>query len=88
MEEVPVDKNILEVSTSKIRICYNKKRIKEGTDKMKLMACQEHVELAMEMIIDEKEVAPNIEILTKDQDLSTVCEFCQNEAKYSVSNQQ
>ncbi|MED1560747.1 CxxH/CxxC protein [Alkalihalobacillus alcalophilus] len=55
---------------------------------MKLMACQEHVELAMEMIIDEKEVAPNIEILTKDQDLSTVCEFCQNEAKYSVSNQQ
>ncbi|WP_412459210.1 CxxH/CxxC protein [Alkalihalobacillus trypoxylicola] len=52
---------------------------------MKHIACSEHVELAMEMIIDEEETAPNIEILTNQHDLSTDCEFCQNPAKYIVS---
>ncbi|GAF67184.1 hypothetical protein BTS2_4094 [Bacillus sp. TS-2] len=61
------------------------KRERREEQMMKHIACSEHVELAMEMIIDEEETAPNIEILTKEHDLSTDCEFCQNPAKYIVS---
>lgn len=47
--------------------------------------CLEHVELAMEIIIDEKETAPIINQLTEDEQLSTTCAFCKNNAIYSIS---
>ncbi|UOE94111.1 CxxH/CxxC protein [Alkalihalobacillus sp. LMS39] len=49
---------------------------------MKFTTCLEHVEIAMEQIIDECEVAPTIE---KIEELSTNCAFCNEDAMYIVS---
>lgn len=52
---------------------------------MNLPCCLEHVELALDIIVDECEVAPvinNVDNLEKEK----TCEFCQNEATYVVSN--
>ncbi|NEU30592.1 CxxH/CxxC protein [bacterium LRH843] len=47
-------------------------------------ACMEHIELALDMIVDEEEVAPIIDELTEENKLSTLCSFCKNKANYSV----
>ncbi len=54
-------------------------------DKKMIKCCEEHIELALDIVVDEHEVAP---ILTKieDANLSTTCEFCQNKAVYVVGN--
>jgi CxxH/CxxC protein (TIGR04129 family) len=51
-----------------------------------IKACEEHVELAIDVIVDEEEVAPEINLLTENEKLSTTCEYCQKEAIYVVSN--
>ncbi|MED4353972.1 CxxH/CxxC protein [Schinkia azotoformans] len=50
-----------------------------------IKCCKEHVELALDIIVDEYEVAPTIEKV-EGNDLSTTCEYCQNIAVYVVSN--
>lgn len=47
-------------------------------------ACKEHVELAMDHIIDELETAPIIEVVEKEAQLSTTCSFCEQVALYKV----
>ncbi|TDQ38390.1 CxxH/CxxC protein [Aureibacillus halotolerans] len=47
--------------------------------------CQEHVELALDIIVDEYETAPAIEQRGTDEE-RMVCEFCQETAQYVVSN--
>ncbi|WP_456272899.1 CxxH/CxxC protein [Bacillus sp. AK031] len=51
-----------------------------------IYCCTEHVELAMDIIVDEYEVAPKLEQLTGNEDLSTNCEYCENKAEYIVAN--
>lgn len=51
---------------------------------MNLPCCLEHVELALDIIVDECEVAPVINNV--DNSERKTCEFCQNEATYVVSN--
>jgi CxxH/CxxC protein (TIGR04129 family) len=51
-----------------------------------IKACDEHIELAIDIMVDEKELAPEINLLTDDEKLSTTCEFCQKNAIYIVSN--
>lgn len=51
-----------------------------------IYCCVEHVELAMDIIVDEYEVAPKLEQLTEEQNLSTTCEYCNNQAVYIVGN--
>ncbi|WP_245308284.1 CxxH/CxxC protein [Halalkalibacter urbisdiaboli] len=48
-------------------------------------ACEEHIELAMDIIIDEHEAAPIIEKYTEEKSLSTVCSFCEKPAIYHIS---
>ncbi|GHH98091.1 CxxH/CxxC protein [Neobacillus kokaensis] len=50
-----------------------------------IYCCEEHVELGLDVVVDEYETFP---VLTKiDVDnLSTSCEFCQNRAVYLVAN--
>jgi CxxH/CxxC protein (TIGR04129 family) len=50
-----------------------------------IYCCEEHVDLALDTIVDEYETFP---VLTKiDVDnLSTGCEYCQNQATYIVAN--
>lgn len=50
-----------------------------------IKCCEEHVELALDIIVDEYEVAPKIEKI-ESNDLSTTCEYCQNTAVYVVTN--
>ncbi len=54
-------------------------------DEKMIKCCEEHIELALDIVVDEHEVAP---IMTKieDENLSTTCEFCQNKATYVVGN--
>jgi CxxH/CxxC protein (TIGR04129 family) len=51
-----------------------------------IYCCLEHVELAMDIIVDEHEVAPDLKELAKEEQLSTTCEYCGNNAVYIVAN--
>ncbi len=51
-----------------------------------IYCCDEHVELAIDVIVDEYEVAPNMKQLTSEEKLSTTCEYCGNNPTYIVSN--
>lgn len=48
--------------------------------------CKEHVELALDVMVDEYEVAPVLKELTDEEKLSTTCEYCKNNAIYVVGN--
>lgn len=50
-----------------------------------IYCCEEHVEIAIDTIVDDFETFP---ILNKieDEKLSTTCEYCQKHAVYMVAN--
>lgn len=62
--------------------------VNEGMERIvdKMKCCLEHIELAMEMYIDEHEEAPILEMLPEEEKLSTTCEFCKEAAIYMVGN--
>lgn len=47
-------------------------------------ACEEHIELALDMVVDEQELAPEINKVEPEKQLSTSCSFCENGAIYIV----
>jgi CxxH/CxxC protein (TIGR04129 family) len=47
--------------------------------------CEEHIELAIDMYIDERETAPEIEKISVDKQVLH-CDFCKNQAIYIVGN--
>jgi CxxH/CxxC protein (TIGR04129 family) len=53
---------------------------------MKIICCKEHAELAIDVIVDEFETAPVVELLTGKGELSTPCEYCDEPGAYKVSN--
>ncbi|WP_226654158.1 CxxH/CxxC protein [Pseudalkalibacillus hwajinpoensis] len=54
---------------------------------MKIYCCDDHVELALDVAVDETGQFPVLERVEKDAEkLSTVCEYCKNNATYMVSN--
>ncbi|WP_270180564.1 CxxH/CxxC protein [Alkalihalobacillus sp. CinArs1] len=54
---------------------------------MKIHCCEEHVELALDVTVDETEQFPVLEKLEKnDGNLSTTCKYCSKPAVYMVSN--
>jgi CxxH/CxxC protein (TIGR04129 family) len=50
-----------------------------------IYCCEEHVDLALDMVVDEFETFPVLSKVTGDN-LSTGCEYCQNRAVYIVAN--
>ena len=50
-----------------------------------IYCCEEHVDVALDTVVDEYETFP---VLTKIgvDNLSTSCEYCQNTAVYMVAN--
>lgn len=54
---------------------------------MNIACCQEHVELALDIIVDEFEVAPVIHSVINSEDEKKPCEYCQHDAKYIVSSE-
>jgi CxxH/CxxC protein (TIGR04129 family) len=51
-----------------------------------IYCCEEHVELALDTIVDEHETFPVLSKIDGDN-LSTTCEYCQNTAIYVVANE-
>lgn len=51
-----------------------------------IFCCKEHVELALDIMVDEHELAPILEEVKNSEDLSTPCEYCTNSAAYIVAN--
>ena len=51
---------------------------------MMYYACEEHIELALDIVVDEQELAPTIDKITDKEMLSTKCSFCENGAFYSI----
>jgi CxxH/CxxC protein (TIGR04129 family) len=51
-----------------------------------IICCKDHAELAIDIIVDEFETPPVVELLTENDELSTGCEYCDNKGAYKVSN--
>jgi CxxH/CxxC protein (TIGR04129 family) len=51
-----------------------------------IYCCEEHVELALDAVVDEFETFPLLSKVDGDN-LSTGCEYCQNAATYIVANE-
>ncbi|WP_017756726.1 CxxH/CxxC protein [Calidifontibacillus oryziterrae] len=53
-----------------------------------IKCCEEHVDVAIDTIVDEYEVAPKIDKISVDNypELFTTCEYCEKNAVYIVSN--
>jgi CxxH/CxxC protein (TIGR04129 family) len=51
-----------------------------------IYCCQEHVELALDVVVDEYETYPILSEIPKEKQLSTSCEYCRNMAVYMVGN--
>ena len=51
-----------------------------------IYCCEEHVELALDVIVDEYETAPTLKIIKEEDEISTTCEYCRNQAVYIVAN--
>lgn len=47
--------------------------------------CEDHVELALDIVVDENELAPILEKLEPEKQLSTHCHFCSQQAIYRIS---
>jgi CxxH/CxxC protein (TIGR04129 family) len=52
---------------------------------MKIFCCKEHVELALDIIVDETEMVPMLNEITETEESNT-CGYCQKEAIYVVEN--
>ncbi|MFB5193915.1 CxxH/CxxC protein [Neobacillus sp. KR4-4] len=50
-----------------------------------IYSCEEHVDIALDDIVDEFETFPVLSKIDGDN-LSTHCEYCQNQATYVVAN--
>lgn len=53
---------------------------------MKIYCCGEHVDIALDTVVDELGALPILSKLEGDN-LSTMCEFCQMTAIYVVANE-
>lgn len=51
-----------------------------------IYCCKEHVELALDVIVDEYETAPVIDQVEEEKKKTAVCEYCQMAAEYVVAN--
>lgn len=51
-----------------------------------MFCCEEHIELALDMYVDEKEKAPKLEKINEKDELSTTCELCEKQAVYVLED--
>ncbi|MFE8697674.1 CxxH/CxxC protein [Cytobacillus sp. FJAT-53684] len=52
-----------------------------------IYSCEEHVDVAIDTVVDEYETFPQLSKISEDNKLSTACEYCQNPAIYMVANE-
>lgn len=51
-----------------------------------IYCCKEHVEMALDEVVDQYEVAPVLKELTEEERLSTTCAYCTEQPAYVVAN--
>ncbi|MCA1026612.1 CxxH/CxxC protein [Cytobacillus sp. FSL W7-1323] len=51
-----------------------------------IYSCEEHIDIAIDTIVDEHETFPVLTKCAPEENLSTTCEFCPNPAIYMVAN--
>ncbi|WP_147536020.1 CxxH/CxxC protein [Bacillus marasmi] len=51
-----------------------------------IYCCEEHVELALDVIVDDYMTSPTLEKIDEEKKISTTCEYCRNLAVYVVAN--
>ncbi|MEW9501145.1 CxxH/CxxC protein [Jeotgalibacillus marinus] len=54
---------------------------------MKIYCCKEHIELAIDVFVDEQETFPILNTVDNLQVLSTTCEYCRKQPVYLVANE-
>ncbi|WP_141430709.1 CxxH/CxxC protein [Bacillus sp. 03113] len=52
-----------------------------------IYCCAEHVDIAIDTVVDEYETFPRLEKIEEDEKLSTPCGYCENPAVYMVGNE-
>jgi len=57
----------------------------KGEKKM-IYSCAEHVDIAIDTVVNEHETFPILEQVSDEEKLSTTCEYCKNPAIYMVAN--
>ncbi|MDZ5710629.1 CxxH/CxxC protein [Jeotgalibacillus haloalkalitolerans] len=53
---------------------------------LRIFCCKEHVELALDVLVDETEDVPLLKTVDNYEELSTNCEYCNETAIYLVEN--
>ncbi len=56
--------------------------LRERGEKMKMYVCSQHVDKALDVVVDEYGTFPAFE----EADISTDCEYCEDNAAYMVAN--
>ena len=51
-----------------------------------IYSCAEHVDIAIDSVVNEYETFPILEQISEEKKLSTTCEYCKNNAIYIVAN--
>ncbi|WP_445489216.1 CxxH/CxxC protein [Niallia sp. 03133] len=51
-----------------------------------IYSCEEHIDIAIDTVVNEHETFPILEKIPEDKKLSTTCEYCKNTAIYMVAN--
>ncbi|KAB2330835.1 CxxH/CxxC protein [Cytobacillus depressus] len=52
-----------------------------------IYSCEEHIDIAIDTIVDEHETFPLLSKISEEEKLSTTCEYCRNQAVYLVANE-
>ena len=53
---------------------------------MKKYSCETHIDHALDMLVAETEQFPIMEMLKDEENLSTKCSYCEEQATYIVSS--
>ncbi|WP_249414109.1 CxxH/CxxC protein [Alteribacter keqinensis] len=51
---------------------------------MMYFSCSEHIDMAIEDIVDYYALPPKIDKLTEEEQLSTACKYCDSKALYRI----
>ena len=62
------------------------KEVRETIMKSLIYCCLEHVDVALDDVVDETGEPPILNKVERENELSTGCEYCQNQAIYVVGN--
>ncbi|MGM0901518.1 MAG: CxxH/CxxC protein [Bacillota bacterium] len=66
---------------------YTDKEREENGDEEMIYCCEEHVDLALDEVVGEHEIAPKFEKLESVENIQNSCGYCGKPAVYMVANE-